>query len=228
MEEIHRIRCGSVNCYLITAGERAVLVDTGREAHRQQVLDACRGVKVGLIVLTHGHVDHAQNAAFLSQALGAPAALCGADRELLEDGLAQPLRARGLLGRPLLAASVRSLRTDRIPPVADLRPLEDGDSLAEYGVDARVIALPGHTRGSTGLDVAGKHLIAGDALMNFWRPSVSLLYHDRDSLMESAGRIGRLGPRRIWFGHGGPADNRDWIRGRRAPSGPGTGSGTGG
>ena len=214
MEEIHRIRCGSVNCYLVTAGDRAVLVDTGREAHRQQVLDACREVNVKLVVLTHGHVDHAQKAAFLSASLGVPVAMCGADRELLENGLAQPLRARGLLGRPLLAASVRSLRTDRTPPVADLRPLEDGDSLAEYGVGARVIALPGHTRGSIGLDVAGRSLIVGDALMNFGRPSVSLLYHDRDSLMESAGRISRLGPRRIYFGHGAPAENRDWTRGR--------------
>lgn len=69
MEEIKRIRCGNVNCFLLTRGETAVLVDTARTAHRQTVLDACKPYQVRLILLTHGHVDHVQNAAKLS-ALG--------------------------------------------------------------------------------------------------------------------------------------------------------------
>ena len=67
METIQQIRCGSVNCFLVQSGRAAILVDTGRAAYREKVLRACRAreeVSVRLIVLTHGHIDHVQNAAF--------------------------------------------------------------------------------------------------------------------------------------------------------------------
>ena len=70
MSEIHRIRCGNVNCYIVENGSGGVLVDTGRREFARRVLEACRRYRVRLIVLTHGHFDHAENAAFLSEALG--------------------------------------------------------------------------------------------------------------------------------------------------------------
>ena len=101
--------------------------------------------------------------------------------------------------------------------------LEDGDRLDEYGVPARVLALPGHTAGSIGLDLpegrplggagpdwAGGQTLVGDALMNMGRPGLSLLYEDREALAESGRVIAGLGERRIWFGHGGPVGNRVW------------------
>ena len=39
------------------------------------------------------------------------------------------------------------------------------DSLESYGVMASVLELPGHTEGSIALDVEGKSIIVGDALM---------------------------------------------------------------
>ena len=63
---IQRICCGNVNCYIVADGKTAVLVDTGREKFRQKVLDACQEFDMRLLVLTHGHVDHVQNAAFLA------------------------------------------------------------------------------------------------------------------------------------------------------------------
>ena len=82
MEQIQRIICGNVNSFLISNGNCAILVDTGREKHRQKVLDACRPYQVRLLVLTHGHMDHAQNAAFLSRELNCPVAMHRADLDL--------------------------------------------------------------------------------------------------------------------------------------------------
>ena len=88
--------------------------------------------------------------------------------------------------------------------------LREGDSLSSYGIDAQVLALPGHTDGSIGLDVEHRHLLVGDALMNMFYPTVSMLYHDRDAMLESAGKISSMGSRTIYFGHGKPVSNRKW------------------
>lgn len=212
MEHIQRIVCGNVNCYLVSNGKNAVLVDTGREKHRQAVLDACGSYQVQLLVLTHGHMDHVQNAAFLSQALHCPIAIHKADLALLTDNMVQPLSASSILGRIVLFASIKSFKIDGIPAFTPTVSLEDGDSLDSYGISAKVVGLPGHTDGSIGLDVGGRELIVGDALMNMFYPTVSMLYHDKDTMLDSARKIEALGPRTIHFGHGRPVQNRKWMQ----------------
>lgn len=209
---VRRIRCGNGNCYLVSSGQDAVLVDTGREKYWQKVLNACKPFHVRLLVLTHGHVDHVQNALFLSNALKCPVAMHEADVPLLADNLLQPLSAHGLLGKIVLSESIKSFHKDKIPGFVPDIFLEEGCSLEKYGVAAKIISLPGHTQGSVGIDVMEKDLIVGDALMNLFYPTVSMLYNDRDAMLQSADRISRLGERRIFFGHGGPKRNRDCWR----------------
>ena len=115
MKKILRIPCGNGNCYLVSNGENSILVDTCREKYRQKILDACKPFRVRLLVLTHGHLDHIQNAAFLSQELGCPVAMHRADLELLTDNLKQSLSAHTILGKLLLSVSIKSLQTDQIP-----------------------------------------------------------------------------------------------------------------
>ena len=61
-------------------------------------------------------------------------------------------------------------------------------------------------------DVDGKHFIAGDALMNMFYPTVSMLYHNKDSMLESARKISNIGNRIIYFGHGKPVLNKNWVK----------------
>ena len=210
--EINWIEAGNVNCYLRVGGKDAVLVDTGREKYQDKVLGACLDYNVRLIILTHGHVDHVQNAAYLAQWLQAPIAMHEADLDLLPDNCMQPLTAETPVGKAVLALSVKSFREDVIPEFHPSVFLKEGDTLEKWGIPAKVIELPGHTRGSIGLDIAGKHLLVGDALMNMLYPTASLLYNDRVEMLASARKIAGMGERTIWFGHGKPAANRDWVR----------------
>lgn len=212
MEKILRIPCGNGNCYLISNGKSAVLVDTSREKYRQKILDVCKPFQVRLLVLTHGHVDHVQNAAFLTQKLNCPVAMHRADLPLLADNMNQPLSASSILGRIVLSASIKSFKTDKIPAFAPTVFLDDGDSLDGYGVSASVVGLPGHTDGSIGLDVDGQGVIVGDALMNMFYPTVSILYHNREVMLQSAAKIEKIGPCTIYFGHGKPVENRIWVK----------------
>lgn len=212
MEKIERIPCGNGNCYIISNGENAILVDTYRKEYREKILNACKPYKMRLLVLTHGHMDHVQNAAFLSEKLQIPIAMCREDADLIKDNMLQPLKAQSIMGKIVLAVSVKSFRKDMIPFFAPDIWLSEGDSLDDYGISAKIMLLPGHTNGSLAIDVAEKYLIVGDALMNMFYPSVSLLYHDKEVMLKSAEKISKLGERVIYFGHGKPLSNRTWVK----------------
>ncbi len=213
MAEIKRIRCGSVNSYLVEDHGRAILVDTGRKGFESKILTQCRKTKVELIVLTHGHVDHVQNTAYLKSALGVPVAMHRADLGLIKDENIEPLCYQGFLGMVVAEISSKSMETDRIPEFTPEIFLREGDWLRNYGINARVIELPGHTGGSIGLDIDGKAVIVGDALTNMFYPGVSMTYCDREAMLKSADKISDLGPREVYFGHGCRLENRDWSRG---------------
>jgi glyoxylase-like metal-dependent hydrolase (beta-lactamase superfamily II) len=207
------IRCGMVNCYIVTdGGDSGILVDTGRRESLRAVMKACAPYKIRLIVLTHGHYDHTENAARLSDRFGAPIAMHADDVDLVASFGSQPMSASNALGRMILSVSLMESKRRKTSPFAPSVFLKDGDDLSRYGVPAKVIGLPGHTRGSIGLDVAGKELIAGDALLNMLFPSVSPLRHDETAALSSARKIAALGERTVYFGHGRPMRNRDWVK----------------
>lgn len=210
MEKVERIKCGNGNCYIISKGENAILVDTCREKYRDKILNACNPYHIRLLILTHGHFDHVQNAAYLANKLQVPIAMCKEDYELLADNLIQALEAKSILGKIVLAASIKGLQEDGIPSFSPTVFLSEGDTLDSYGISASILSVPGHTKGSIAIDIAGKYLIVGDALMNMFYPTVSMLYHDRKAMLKSAKRIGQLGQRIIFFGHGKPVNNRIW------------------
>lgn len=209
MVEIHRIVSGNVNCYIVAQNGSAILIDTGRRKYREKILKKCREFPITLIVLTHGHMDHCQNAAYLANALHVPIAMCEKDKNLIPDNRKQPLSAKTFLGRIVLSVSLKSFEKDSLDVFEPTLNLKDGDSLSEYGIDAEVIELPGHTNGSIGLKIEDK-LFVGDALMNMFYPSVSMLYTDESLMKKSAGKIGDMGKMEIYFGHGKSVGNRRW------------------
>lgn len=212
MAEVKRIICGSVNSYLIEEHGRAVLVDTGRNGFEEKVLAQCRKTKVELIVLTHGHVDHVQNTAYLRKELGVPVALHKEDLNLIKDNFIEPLRFQGMLGMAVAEVTAKSSETDWIPEFTPEIFINEGDWLKDYGINARIMGLPGHTRGSIGIDLDEKAVIVGDALMNMFYPGLSLVYWDRAEMLKSADKISVLGARKVYFGHGSPVENRTWNR----------------
>jgi len=212
MGTVKRIKCGNVNSYVVSEGDSAILVDTGRKKYLDIVIEACKPYKMKLIVLTHGHNDHAENAAELSEKLGIPVVMHKDDVNLIESVNNQPLSARNFIGRIILSATLKEFSERNMKAFTPTVFLKDGDDLSEYGIGAKVIGLPGHTQGSIGIDIGGKELIVGDALMNIFYPTVSMLYNDEKAMLESAGKIAGLGERTIYFGHGRPMKNGVWAK----------------
>ena len=204
MVEVKRIKGGTDNCYIVADGKTAILIDTASKPCLDMVIAECDKYDLKLIVLTHVHFDHAENAAELSKRYNVPVAISKMDEELFESYDKQPLRSYGLVGFVVLGLSLKVLRNTKVERPENLIFVEDGDDLSEYGINAKIIGLPGHTLGSIGVDVEEKHLFVGDELDNWIRPGVGHLYYDLDAIKESAERVRNLGERTIYYGHGNP------------------------
>ena len=82
--------------------------------------------------------------------------------------------------------------------------LEDGQSLAEYGLDARVLHMPGHTAGSIVILTADGQLLAGDIFTNNTRPGTAMFIQDEAALRQSMERFRDMQATTIYPGHGKP------------------------
>lgn len=207
MIKVHRIKCGTENCYIVSKGRNAVLVDTGTAGFYEKVDTECAAYDIKLILLTHPHFDHAENAAALSERFCVPVAYHRADDELFDNYWAQPLSCYGITGRVVLGMSKKELAQTKVKRPDRVIFVKEGDSLLRYGIDADIIELPGHTSGSVGLDVCGRALLVGDALDNWVLPGMGHLYSDREAIEQTFDKIQSLGRRTIFYGHGEPTVN---------------------
>lgn len=191
-----------MNCYLIEGEQGAVLVDTQGESQREFLAKWLGDKNVGLIVLTHGHIDHVANAAYLSEKLDAPIAMHRADLPLLQNNGARKLHASTFLGFVVKFFSWFAMKA-KIDPFVPEVFLKEGDTLEDYGINAVVKELPGHTAGSIGLLVDGDQLLAGDAVASYIVPTVAVVFEDEKKMLESADWIGQTsGAKDIYPGHG--------------------------
>ncbi|MFN8596798.1 MAG: MBL fold metallo-hydrolase [Anaerolineae bacterium] len=198
-------RLGRVNCYLIHTDAGFVLVDTGssnqRAALERELQNAgCQPGNLKLIILTHGDFDHTGNAAYLRQTFGAPLAMHPADFGMIERG---DMFASRSSGNPLLKAIAPLLfgfgAANRVTPDVQLA---DGDDLSIYGLAAKVIALPGHSRGSIGLLTVDGDLFVGDLLDSTQQPTLNSIMDDRGAAQTSVEKLKTLNVATVYPGHG--------------------------
>ena len=211
MITVTRIKGGTDNCYIVAEGNKAILIDTASKACLDMVISECDKYEMKLIVLTHVHFDHAENAAELSKRYNIPVAFHKLDEELFESFDKQTIKSYGLVGWAVLGLSLKVLRNTKVERPENIVYVADGDDLSSYGINAKVIELPGHTFGSIGIDVEEKHLFVGDELDNWIKPGVGHLYTDFEAIKKSAGKLKKLGDRTVYYGHGKPTPNRKYM-----------------
>lgn len=203
---IVRIRCAISNAYLLL-GERPVLVDTGAPGDLPRLIAALRQHQVelkqlALIVLTHGHSDHAGSAAELQRRSGAAVALHTADAGLVRQGRNGVLVPTGPIAR-----LIRPFVDETFEPFTPDLEFRDGIDLAPHGVRGRVIATPGPTPGSASVVLASGEAIIGDVLRgSLLLPNTARTHFfcsDPDSNQLSLARLAREGLLRCHPGHFG-------------------------
>jgi hydroxyacylglutathione hydrolase len=226
-DAIKTLGLGGVNCYLLTAGDGFVLIDTGL-ATKRGALDTelaragCVPGRLKLIVLTHGDLDHAGNAAHLRETYETRVAMHADDARMVETGNTdwnrkpKPDRLT-MTGRFIRVAGTVMEFSRRGSGLETFTPdllVDDGDDLGSYGLDAQVLHLPGHSKGSIGVLTAAGDLLCGDLLYNWRRPSVPIC-DDAAAQDVSMQKLQGLPVVTVYPGHGRPFP---WSRAGTPPS----------
>lgn len=165
---LHEIPTLFGTCHVLVEAGRAIVIDSGLFGARRGFeallarLDlAPRAVEA--ILLTHGHLDHAGNAAWLHAWTGAPVLAHPAEQPHL-DG-AYPYRGAARFCGALEAAG-RTVHRYHAVPID--RALGDNEELPWWG-GLRVVHLPGHTAGHCGFWSERHRLLFCGDLVAIWR-----------------------------------------------------------
>jgi glyoxylase-like metal-dependent hydrolase (beta-lactamase superfamily II) len=198
---------GRVNCYLIQATAGHVLIDTGgsnarEDLHGQLDRAGCMPSSLKIVLLTHGDFDHIGNAAYLRSAFGARIAMHRDDSGMAERGDMFVNRKKpNILIRALLPTFTGFGTSERFTP--DVL-LDDGYDLSQHGLEARVICLPGHSKGSIGILTASGELFCGDLFENTKGPTLNSLTDDFTAANASVAKLEALKIGTVYPGHGRP------------------------
>ncbi len=209
VSHVHAVPLGLSQAYLLESDAGVVLVDAGSPHQERVILRHLQALKAGngcrdlqLIFITHAHLDHYGSAAALRRLTGAPVAIHRADAEAMARGETRlgSTRGMGKLMRILLPLVESFFRPEPITP--DIL-LEDGDNLADYNLEARVLHTPGHTLGSSCLIVEERLGFVGDLLTNNGRPGLQRLFAEDWSLLkQSYARLQGIELETVYPGHG--------------------------
>jgi glyoxylase-like metal-dependent hydrolase (beta-lactamase superfamily II) len=214
---IVQIRLGISNVFLVL-GPRPVLIDTGRPSDASRLLAALahhnvRPADLALILLSHGHWDHAGGAAALRLHTSAPVAMHRGDLDAVRCGDQGSLCALGwawhLLG-PMLPTRFPAFEPDIL--------LEGGEPMDDHGLAADIVSLPGHSAGSIGIFFRDHSVMVGDIVFGGYlggrllsgRANLHYCAEDPVQLRHSLRELAEREPRQLYLGHGGPIDGADF------------------
>ncbi len=198
----------SVNSYLIKTDKGSYLIDTGIKKKRHQLENelekaGCEPGDLKLIIITHGHLDHVGNAAYLRDRHGARIAMHQEDARMTESGdMFIDTKGGILIGLIRILMKLFGLSEyERFTP--DIY-LEDNQDLTEYGIPATIIHTPGHSKGSISIITEEGDLFCGDVFSNAKKPDKNSIVDDRVVFEASVDILRGLNPVRIYPGHGNP------------------------
>lgn len=211
--EVVTVRRSYNNVHAVRLPEGTVLVDAGLERDAPGLVDDLRAAGVdpaelALVVLTHGHADHAGGAAWLREAFDVPVLAGAADLDLLAAGHNDTLCPTDATAEGRLAEAQAETFTPFVPDHVVDGPLD----LASLGLRGTVTPVTGHTPGSLVLDLGGA-VFVGDLVRGaIVGPGAVTHFFQCDPGRASADVAAILGASRAsrWFvGHFGPLSRDD-------------------
>ena len=210
---VQRILGGRSNVYLVSHGDRRMLIDTGRETGRVNLVTALAAVGVeslDTLVLTHTHFDHVENTAYLQKQYGARVVVHAAEAKYLKEGKTPLPAGTFFLTRAIVRlASSLARETSTYEPCQPDSVVDDTFNLAIPG--CRLLHTPGHSPGSMSVIVGDQIALVGDTIFGVFPHSIFPPFADDIRLMVSSwGSLLETGCRLFLPGHGS-ADSRELV-----------------
>lgn len=210
--EIHRIYGLMAYSYLIETPAALFLVDGGMVGTGGNVLKRIAEIgrkpkDLAFALVTHAHLDHFGGLAEVQQASGCEIVTHPAHAETLRygHGIVSPgLNAFGRIYERLAHVALPKMR---LPKLARVRSVDDGERLHRLGLPGRVMYTPGHSSGDLTLLLDDGSAFVGDLVQGRRIPKVtppefSIMAVDESAMMASWRKLLASGAKVIYPGHG--------------------------
>jgi hydroxyacylglutathione hydrolase len=218
---------GMINCFLVKGEKKHILVDTGVPNSETKIIKQLKknNIKledIGLIIITHGHIDHFGSAKRLKDILNVPILIHNFDKEALQTGksMLETLKPNHKIWDIILKPKLTKDKALSCLPDIVLNGNEEYD-LLDYGINGKVIHTPGHTPGSVSvvlengeaiiMDLASSGILLGGIVFNS-RMKHPPFHDNLDQVKNSINNILSLNTGKFYLGHGNPISKKSLIK----------------
>jgi glyoxylase-like metal-dependent hydrolase (beta-lactamase superfamily II) len=212
---IVRLLADRSNVYLLTNDEVNVLIDTSTRGNWRRLDARLKSLKISrldLLILTHSHYDHADNARKLRDRYGAPVIAHRAETRYLESGGMPVPGGTNFVTRFIVRTLGRFLAVRNVEACPCDVLVDSKHDLSPLGLNAYILPTPGHSPGSISVIVDDEIAVVGDAMFGVFGWSVLPPYvADLNQTVESWGLLLTTGCR-IFLPSHGSARSRDLLQ----------------
>jgi glyoxylase-like metal-dependent hydrolase (beta-lactamase superfamily II) len=214
--KITRIIFGRSNVFLLTNGEKNILIDTSHKYMWKRLEKKLKYFKVDIIdylILTHTHYDHAENSRKIKEKYNARIIVHKNEASCLTNG--ENILPNGtnavtkliirLFGKQLLSkVSYEPCKYDYL--------VDNVFDLKDFGFNAYIMHTPGHTNGSMSIIIDDNVAIVGDTMFGVFKWSVFPPFADNIiRMIESWGKLLATGCQ-VFIPSHGSANSRPLVQ----------------
>jgi hydroxyacylglutathione hydrolase len=217
---------GMINCFLLKGEKKHILIDTGVPGSESKIIKQLHkhGIKsedIGLIIITHGHIDHFGSAKALKDFLEVPVLIHELDKLALYTGksLSETLKSNHKIWDIILKPKL--INDTATPCSGDILLKGDEEyNLENYGIKGKVIHTPGHTPGSLSIvledgnaiimDLASSGIFLGGIACNS-RMKHPPFHDNLEQVKSSINKVLSLNTNQFYLGHGNPVARESLI-----------------
>lgn len=200
---IYRLLTGRTNVYLVSYRGINILVDTGTSFSYTRLMKMVRSIltdreQIDMVVLTHTHFDHCQNAARLRRDEGS--IILGSKYESTFTIKGYTPIPKGTLPFSKFLSRVGGFLGSLCfgyPKFSIDIEIDENYIFNDYGMNLEIISTGGHTFGSISLIVDNEVAIVGDAMFGIFSDTIfppfaddkQMMFHSWKKLYESGCRL---------------------------------------
>lgn len=209
--EFHTIKLGFVNVYVLK-GDKTFLVDTGVKGQSQKIINELKKLnikpeEIDYILLTHSHEDHIGSALELKQRTSAKIIMDAVEYQTYIQEIPAEIVPLNFFTKIMLSKIVVKLLSRNTNTTTTLCPdilLKDTFDLRPFGIEGKVLRVPGHTKGSLVVLIDNKNVILGDHLMAFGRrrPTKPMLAYNTQQIKTNIQALIDSGYDTFYLSHG--------------------------
>lgn len=205
---IYQVLEGRSNSFLVNSNDIYILIDTGRKNSWNKLkinLKEFLGEnKLSYLILTHTHFDHAENAAKIKKMFNSKIIVHKSEADYLKHGNSPLPKGTNLATRFIIDVIGKKIQSKyKYEPVQPDILVDEKYDLKSLGINANIIHVQGHSKGSISIIIDNKLAIVGDGMFGVFENSIYPPFADNPkNMIESWKNLLDTGCSSFLPGHG--------------------------